>query len=182
MGGFPERLQTRAGFAEGRKNGVTRHIFLVRHGQYDETCKEDQARVLTALGRRQAHLTGQRLAHYLRGGYDGHPDEFQGPCSILSIQPSDMERAKETARIIASHLPTVPIKEPDPMLNEALPAPMIPCRPDVGNAAEEIDQNHERIEAAFHKYIHRGGPSEEEEQEFTVLVAHGNVIRYFLCR
>jgi len=35
------------------KNGITRHILLVRHGQYDESHKEedDHKRVLTSLGR-----------------------------------------------------------------------------------------------------------------------------------
>ena len=42
-----------------RKTGVTRHIILIRHGQYDETHKEDERRILTPLGREQADLTGK---------------------------------------------------------------------------------------------------------------------------
>lgn len=41
--------------------GKTRHIILVRHGQYDETYNEDEKRKLTPLGRVQATKTGKRL-------------------------------------------------------------------------------------------------------------------------
>ena len=50
----------RSGKAHKQK-GKTRHIILVRHGQYDETCPEDEKRKLTALGRIQATKTGKRL-------------------------------------------------------------------------------------------------------------------------
>jgi serine/threonine-protein phosphatase PGAM5 len=91
---------------------------------------------------------------------------------------------------------------------------MIPMRPDIlpDVAEQEIDENHARIEAAFHKYIHRADPAEtpsssssrndpkhrhqqtldqqpsllapppQEKHEFEVIVGHGNVIRYFTCR
>jgi len=38
-----------------------------------------------------------------------------------------------------------------------------------------------RIEAAFRKYFHRADPKQTEES-VDVLVCHGNVIRYFICR
>ena len=38
-----------------------------------------------------------------------------------------------------------------------------------------------RIEAAFRKYIHRANV-EQEHDSVDVLVCHGNVIRYFVCR
>ena len=50
-----------------RKSGTTRHIILIRHGQYDETHKEDEKRTLTKLGREQADLTGKRIAKMIRG-------------------------------------------------------------------------------------------------------------------
>ena len=60
---------------------------------------------------------------------------------------------------------------------------MIPLRPDVPNAEKEIDENHERIENAFQKYIHRSDSKDAENRdEFEVIVGHGNVIRYFFCR
>jgi serine/threonine-protein phosphatase PGAM5 len=96
---------------------------------------------------------------------------------------------------------------------------MIPVRPDIRDAESEIDANHDRIEAAFAKYMYRAAepdkidragqdaealssgegtgtassgdePDHENEaardvglrHEFEVIVGHGNVIRYFVCR
>lgn len=118
----PETMGTRRGFYASRELGNVRHILLVRHGQYHEEFKDDKRRVLTPLGRHQAELTGQRLALMARGGLGMINPEFAGPCHIKAIHVSDMARAKETAKIIASHLPGVKVSPPDPMLNEALPA------------------------------------------------------------
>jgi serine/threonine-protein phosphatase PGAM5 len=67
--------------------------------------------------------------------------------------------------------------------NTHRPAPIIPIRPEI-DATDEIDQNYERIEAAFQKYIYRANPSfdDDNEHEFEVIVCHGNVIRFFFCR
>ena len=117
-----ETMATKRGFYSSREIGNVRHILLVRHGQYREDFKDDKRRVLTPLGRHQAELTGQRLALMARGGLGTINPEFAGPCNIKAIHVSDMARAKETAKIISSHLPGVPVMPPDPMLNEALPA------------------------------------------------------------
>lgn len=118
----PATMATRRGFHASRELGNVRHIILVRHGQYHEEFKDDRRRVLTPLGRHQAELTGQRLAVMLRGGLGMIDPGFAGPCNIKAIHVSDMTRAKETAQIIASHLPGVQQMPPDPLLNEALPA------------------------------------------------------------
>lgn len=97
-----------------------------------------------------------------------------------------MRRARETAQLIAREMPnTIIVDEPDPLLNEALPSPMIPIRPDMNGAEEEIDANHDRIEEAFQKYVYRAdaaGEDDGDEDEFEIIVCHGNVIRYFFCR
>jgi serine/threonine-protein phosphatase PGAM5 len=198
----PECVSTAEGLRESKVAGKTRHIILVRHGQYDETYKEDGKRILTPLGRRQAIQTGQRLAILARGGMGGMDERFDAPCKIKSIHQSDMTRAKETASLISSWLPGVPVTDPDARLNEGIPAPMIPLRPDVPNAEQAVDADHDRIEEAFQKYIHRseeatpsssssspeesskGGTDDanQVEQEFEIIVCHGNVIRYFFCR
>ena len=52
----------------------------------------------------------------------------------------------------------------------------------------KVDEEHDRIEKAFQKYIHRSSSSssssslEDEKHEFEIIVCHGNVIRYFFCR
>jgi len=111
-----------------------------------------------------------------------------------------MTRAKETASIILSHLhraedesyhtQTITMEEPDPLLNEGLPAPIIPARLDVGplvDQAKQIDDNRERIEQAFQKYIHRADDddndlNDNDLHEFEIIVGHANVIRYFFFR
>jgi serine/threonine-protein phosphatase PGAM5 len=102
---------------------------------------------------------------------------------VGKVRVSDMARAKETAQLIAKELgSSIQVDEPDPLLNEALPSPMIPIRPDIEGAEEEIDANHDRIERAFRKYIYRSTNEEDNEDEFEIIVCHGNVIRYFFCR
>jgi serine/threonine-protein phosphatase PGAM5 len=162
---------------------------LVRHGQYDESHKEedDHKRVLTSLGRHQAHLTGKRLAEMIRG----HGTLFK-PCPVTTIVSSNMARAKETAAIIARHLPRdVARAEPDPLLNEGIPAQIIPTRPEL-DIQQDLNKNRKRIETAFQKYIFRHTENkrhmEDDNQdisdrhEFQIIVCHGNVIRYFFCR
>ncbi len=195
-----------------RKHGVTRHIILIRHGQYDETHREDEKRILTPLGRKQAELTGKRLAEMLAG-----IDEQFGPCNVKTIRVSNMARAKETADIIAKELPDYIVRaEPDPMLNEGRPCHTIPGGIVSENTIIKTDEGNKRIEQAFQRYFYRADPpklpEEEDEEdvdsdenpsnegevlttedevqklkvhpqhEFEIIVCHANVIRYFMCR
>lgn len=179
-----------------RRKKKSRHIILVRHGQYEEK-PEEKDRVLTPLGRFQARATGKRLAQIAQGAKHFFPDNFNGPCHIKAIHVSDLIRAKETAELIAEQVQyyapkhNLVLQKPDPLLNETLPAPMIPIRPDIPGATEEIDANQERVEEAFRKYFYRDNgimddlddeTSNNELDEFEVIVCHGNMIRYFLCR
>ncbi|CAB9502658.1 protein phosphatase PGAM5, mitochondrial [Seminavis robusta] len=185
-----------------RKYGVTRHIILVRHGQYDETHKEDEKRILTELGRKQANETGKRLAQMIRGA-EGDPDS---PCNIKIVRVSGMARAKETCDIIASHFPQVERAEPDPLLNEGRPSHHIPSGGKVSdNTIHKTQEQHARIEEAFQKNFHRADPiampddalflendgkdvpppedtSPAARHEYEIIVCHANVIRYFCLR
>lgn len=182
-----------------RKEGVTRHIILIRHGQYDETHKDDEKRVLTPLGQQQAAETGKRLAKMMKGA-----QEDFGPCNIKVLRVSNMTRAKETADIIASYLPGVEVAGPNPDLNEGRPCHHIPGVKANQKTIDLTDQNHPRIERAFKQLFHRsdipiattksttshdaqdedtehrGDPP--EQHEFEVVICHANVIRYFMCR
>lgn len=141
-----------------RKDGVTRHIILVRHGQYDETHKEDEKRILTTLGREQAELTGKRIAEIIKG-FDGKFD----PCNVTTVRVSNMARAKETADIIAKHLPShVHRAKPDINLNEDRPCHHIPCGKVSSKIVEKIDVSHKIIEKAFQTYFHRADYHEVE--------------------
>jgi serine/threonine-protein phosphatase PGAM5 len=107
-----------------RKNGITKHIILVRHGQYDETYKQDDKRILTPLGISQAHYTGQRLQQLIMSISNNNNNtdtnnessivtatgctiQTKGcatPCNIRTIRVSCLTRAKETADIISAYL------------------------------------------------------------------------------
>lgn len=185
-----------------RREGVTRHIILIRHGQYDETHREDAKRILTPLGREQAEKTGKRIAEILKGI---ESDERFGPCNIKCIRVSNLARAKETADIIAKHLPGIEKYDPDPLLNEGRPCHNIPCGKVSQSTIQKVDETHPRIEEAFRKYFYRASLSQttnrEEfgndgdtpndndsvsrghpKHEFEIIVCHANLIRYFFCR
>jgi serine/threonine-protein phosphatase PGAM5 len=180
-----------------RKEGVTRHIILVRHGQYDETPKDDAQRTLTGMGRLQAELTGRRLREMIEG-VEG--TDFT-PCTIKVVRVSTMARARETASIIVNELPNhVVMAEPDPDLNEGRPAHNIPGGRVSNSTIEYFDEHHPRIERAFQKYFYRapepassrGNDKDDDvktannagkpKHEFEIIVCHANVIRYFFCR
>eukprot|EP00930_Biecheleria_cincta_P028125 TRINITY_DN1960_c4_g1_i1.p1 TRINITY_DN1960_c4_g1~~TRINITY_DN1960_c4_g1_i1.p1 ORF type:complete len:412 (-),score=35.21 TRINITY_DN1960_c4_g1_i1:89-1261(-) len=161
---------------------VTRHIILVRHGQYDEQhalskrlhaetkrwglpgdtkyAELDQARVLTPLGREQALKVGDRLAAMLEPALRTPGREHQ-----VRIHVSTLTRANETADIIASRLPSHVIRcAPDPNLSEGEPSAHI--IPYMGRGGEEalekrsrdVHVDGARLEAAFRSYFYRDVP------------------------
>ncbi|CAH2295633.1 serine threonine- phosphatase PGAM5, mitochondrial isoform X2 [Pelobates cultripes] len=147
------------------KAKATRHIFLIRHSQYNLNGRSDSERVLTPLGCEQAELTGKRLAS-LGLKYD-------------QIIHSSMTRAKETTEIISKYLPGVTKKSTD-MLREGAPIrpepPVCHWKPDV-----VYYEDGARIEAAFRNFIHRAEPKQEEDS-YEIIICHANVIRYIVCR
>jgi serine/threonine-protein phosphatase PGAM5 len=171
---------------------VSRHIILVRHGQYDETQSESSGeRKLTALGRRQAELTGDRLRAMVNAlGERGR---------LRSIIVSDLTRAKETAAIVHERLgdSAVPVGTPDPNLNEGRPAIPVPSKRGAEYYGAKVYRDGARIEAAFRSYVKRAMPTKDPiadddnaegavgspvRHEFDVIVCHGNVIRFFVMR
>jgi serine/threonine-protein phosphatase PGAM5 len=199
-------VEVHASTETSRHRCPTRHILLIRHGQYDQTSSDDKNRTLTELGQRQAKFTGQRLVSLMNVNPSISLDasattsQYSEPCPIKTIHVSDMTRAKETANIILDELHhegyEVVVSKPDPLLNEGLPATVIPFRSDLGTIDEqnkEIEENNHRIEEAFQKYFYRSSSIQPEspagtgseslsDHEFEVIVCHGNVIRYFIMR
>jgi len=145
---------------------ASRHLILIRHGQYNLAGSTDSDRYLTDLGREQAKNTGIRLA------------ELSLPYSFMIH--SNMTRAIETANLITESLPTVPVMPADSILREGAP---IPPEPKSVSWKPEYyyQQDGARIEAAFRKYFHRAEP-EQEKDSYEIIVCHANVIRYFACR
>uniref|UniRef100_A0A0N5ALJ4 Serine/threonine-protein phosphatase PGAM5, mitochondrial n=1 Tax=Syphacia muris TaxID=451379 RepID=A0A0N5ALJ4_9BILA len=147
----------RKALIESKKPVAKRNIFLVRHGQYN---MHTATKNLTALGREQAALLGKRLA-------------ASGKKFDLLIM-STMLRATETAKIILEEMDPMET-ESDSLLEEGAPYPPEPC------LHWYPKQHGSRIEAAFRKYIHRASPKQKEDS-YEIIVCHGNVIRYFICR
>jgi len=170
---------------EYEPTNTTRHIILIRHGQYDESSREDEKRILTPLGRTQARLTGERLSRMIQAKIDekagpieggsGGEEEKEGEADntriiIKAIRVSNMARAKETAELIRTALNLNLDLIVDADLNEGRPAHVIP-----GGSADKprmtvdsVSEDGPRIERAFQRYFHRarilvqGGEGEGE--------------------
>ena len=93
-----------------------RMLILVRHGQYVMTGSQDSERMLTALGREQADITGKRLAE-IRQNYKN--------ITNVSLTMSTMTRATETARIILQHFSDIPYQSCD-LIREGAPCEPVP--------------------------------------------------------
>lgn len=96
---------------EKNRSKATRHIILIRHGQYNLNGETDKERMLTSLGRQQAKLTGQRLA------------ELNIPINEVII--STMTRAQETGNLILEQfskdkLKSIEVKH-EPLIEEGAP-------------------------------------------------------------
>ena len=221
-----ESLYKRAFLMHAYGGGTTRHIILVRHGQYEEhrdferpLARDrdygmphdlvyptvDAKQVLTPLGRRQAVATGKRLSELLSPALT-----TPGREAHVRIHVSSLARARETADLIAAHLPAhVHRYPPDRNLAEGWPlAHRIPYPK--GAPEDESRLVHvegARIEAAYRSLFYRGrlpaaaalsagssdgdsaaegieesAPSPLPRHEYDIVVCHGNVIRYFALR
>ncbi|XP_041971852.1 serine/threonine-protein phosphatase Pgam5, mitochondrial-like isoform X2 [Aricia agestis] len=162
----PEEQNTYNEKLEKAKSKAVRHVLLVRHGQYNTSGETDLDKTLTELGKKQADLTGKRLAQ-LNLNWD-------------HIIKSTMTRAQETGDIILKHLPeTVDVKHCQ-LIEEGAP---VPPEPPVGHWRPEprFFQDSARIEAAFRRYFFRA-PPDQTSDSYTLLVCHANVIRFFVCK
>jgi serine/threonine-protein phosphatase PGAM5 len=156
-------------------SGVTRHIILIRHGQYDETSSDDALRILTPLGREQAHQTGIRLRHILMSTnwYQGSnqmnstsnttsaatTDTATPANHLFHLHVSQLTRAKETADILMEHLGGIVKRtEPDSLLNEVRPCPHIPSGGKItssSSACAKLEKGTAQVQDAFDKYFYR---------------------------
>ena len=139
---------------------VVRTVFLLRHGQHAPDAPDNLGGGLTALGRCQAKRAAHRVAE-------------QG---IGRLVASNMRRARQTAEILSAAVPSL-VVEIDTDLRECVPS--VPPRQQVfyphGVPGRECAACRERLDRAFERYF------EASVAGNTVLVAHGNAIRYLLC-
>lgn len=143
-----------------------RFIYLVRHGQYTQNGQEDGG--LTDTGVLQARLTADVL----------------GMLDFSAIHCSTMLRAVQTTQIIMEDFPDLQA-QPTDILRECIPS--IPPRLSayyanstlrIQPSEEETQICAERLEAAFQHFV----TCSPDDDEYILLVAHGNLIRYFVAR
>lgn len=135
-------------------------LYLVRHGHYDHQMGES----LTEIGREQSLST----AKWLRS------------LKVSAIHCSTLKRALETAEIISKEFPGV-VGRPTNLLCE-LPN-LLWEAPDRRTGfeyltAKQLEECKNGAEEAFAKFCRRS----VQEACVEVLVSHGNLIRYFVCR
>ena len=145
---------------------ATRNLFLIRHGQYHTEETLEANRKLTVLGREQLELTGCRLRE-LGIRFD-------------RLVASTMTRAQESASIVHCQFPELCV-ENEPLLEEGVPIKPQPPIESWTPTDEQFREDGKRIEAAFRKYFHRASPDVKEDTN-EIVVCHGNVIRYCVCR
>lgn len=140
---------------------ATKTIILVRHGQYHPAAEKELER-LTKLGRRQAKYAGKRLKEV----------------TIDRIIYSTMPRAIETAGIIKQELKYSGTFESCSSLCECTPVFPKHLRKKHGHTdAKKMATEKAQAERAFKKYF-----KSSRSDSIEVLVCHGNIIRYLVCR
>lgn len=139
----------------------TRTLLLVRHGQYTP---EDG--VLTEVGREQANITGQWISAH-------RADDGNGEMRLDALWASTLPRARETATIIAKSFPRARIRVAS-VLREGMYSKVkgyeVP--------ADEREEDRIRADAAWQRFFRVSRRSDR----FEILVCHGNLIRYLVCR
>jgi len=132
-----------------KTTGQIRHLLFIRHGQYN---LDDDEHGLTELGREQAARLAQRLQAESLGVKKDRYGEVQ--INYTGIWSSNLKRAQETAEILSSYLPDVPVNEPDPLLAEGKPTVPHPTSQAPVRMADNWEDS-ARMEAGFRKYVHR---------------------------
>lgn len=150
--------------AAKRPSGV-HYVYLIRHGMYDydSTVTDDAlGNRLNALGHEQAKLVGQRFAGL--------------PVKVNSLVASPYLRALETAEDMGREMKMKPVV--DTLIHECTPS--FESRPEYTRIAsdEEMAACEANLAAAYAKYL---APTPDADT-YDVLVAHGNVIRWLVCK
>lgn len=137
------------------------YIYLIRHGWYDAADPRDPrvGKALDDLGRRQAKLTGARLA-----GLPNRPDR------LIS---STFTRAAQTADIIAKSL-HMPVVRDSEVCECAAPNDRWPSR-----SPADAETCQVRLERAYARYVR---PADSDRDERDVIVCHANVIRWLVTK
>jgi len=163
------------------KPKASRILVLVRHGQYNLEGTQDSERYLTDLGRKQAEVTGKRLVDLYSHFLQKTDENGNLKTSNIKLTKSTMARATETANIILKQMPVEIENTTCDLIREGAPCVPEPPLESWLPAPSDFFQEGARIEAGFRRHFHRADPA-QEETSVDILVCHGNVIRYCVCR
>lgn len=148
-------------------------LYLIRHGHYETSSQKENGSnfgSLTEKGKQQADYVADYLLKQ----------------SIDKIYASSLPRAKETGQIIATKMGKE--LEITDLLQETVPS-MPPEMSQVVMALLNVKltmtkttlkEQLERSEKAFQTYFK--APEKGEKSTTDLIVCHGNIIRYFLCK
>ena len=143
---------------------AVRTLYLIRHGEYDhdDTRDPDIGKGLVPLGVTQAELIAARLAAM--------------PVTMTSLHSSSMTRARETAQIVGHLFPNLTLQSSRDLRECTPPTHREDIMAEL--AEEEATQCRLQLEQAFSHYFQLAQDSDAHD----IIVCHGNVIRYFVCR
>ncbi len=146
--------------------GPTRTTLVVRHGQYISSGPPDYDGPLTEQGRKQAALLAERLAE----------------STVSAIHCSTLQRARETAAIIATRFPGLE-PQASPLLCEcvaSVPA-LIKEYLEANVPAHELVEGPIQAREAWQTYFQP--PAEGAASDTTeIIVSSGNIIGYFVAQ
>jgi serine/threonine-protein phosphatase PGAM5 len=133
-------------------------ILLLRHGQY----KNKPSEQLTALGRKQAALAGKRLKGM----------------KIHKIHFSTMPRAKETAEIVIKNMGYKKKPHSSEFLRECVPGFPKKFRKKHGfTDVKKLKKDKLQADRGYRDVF-----TFSKSRRTELVVCHGNIIRYFLCK
>lgn len=141
---------------------AVRVLYLVRHGQHDQEnpTGSELGGNLTPLGVKQAEYTAKVL----------------GRLPVSSLHCSSLNRAEETAHIIAKEIPDIKVQSTD-LLWECIPAMTTKLQVEMASYTSlQVSQDKQRADVAFRKYFKIA----KRDERHDIIVCHGNLIRYFV--
>jgi len=142
---------------------ASRYLYLVRHGQFNPDEKTNPRGDLTPVGKKQSRALAKVFKHI----------------PVTAIHVSTLLRAVQTAEPLVKAFPEAKVDYTNKLL-ECIP-PLVPeLREEFfkDTSEEDLRRHYWHAERAFATYIRRTTGSDKHE----VLIAHGNLIRYLVCR
>lgn len=162
------------------KPSVEKIITLIRHGQHHHVKVETDALNHSAVGELADEVTRQEDGGLTPAGIqqaERTAERFRID-SISAIYASSLPRTTQTAEIIAKSLPDVPLQTRRDLW-ECIPhVPPHKVEQAKVYPGELLARDKAHAAAAFERYFQ---PADEDGQH-EIVVCHGNLIRYFVCR